>query len=116
MNEGYFTSWEYKPMDGLVQGYFSIGPNNMFASERKLNHKIRLPMTVEKTKTHTTADTTCVKWPKQIWNIAGINLEPTICTSHSGPNSPPSRKKVILFIISKLNIMFVNKLTRAHSA
>lgn len=43
MNEGHFTSWSYKPKDGLVYGYFSVGPNTVFGGRLKLNSRKRMP-------------------------------------------------------------------------
>lgn len=43
MNEGLFTQWHYKPIDGLVSGNFSIGPNSVIYRQ-KFNTKSRMPM------------------------------------------------------------------------
>lgn len=44
MNEGHFTSWSYKPKDGLVQGFFDIGPTTIFPASLKLNPRSNMPI------------------------------------------------------------------------
>uniref|UniRef100_A0A1L8E5W6 Putative vp n=1 Tax=Haematobia irritans TaxID=7368 RepID=A0A1L8E5W6_HAEIR len=44
MTEGLFTTWSYKPTDGLVAGYFDTGPLSLYNDKMKFNQHMVMPL------------------------------------------------------------------------
>ncbi len=75
MNEGHFTSWSYKPKDGLVAGYFDVGPLSLFNSRMKINQKLKMPL--QSASFTTDLSSFSMKPPLGIYNTGGqdVNME-----------------------------------------
>lgn len=65
MNEGHFTTWSYKPRDGLVYGYFSVGPNSLFGSRLKFNNRKKMPTQMTPTTSLQTNQMIAPSWGLQ---------------------------------------------------
>lgn len=76
MNEGLFTTWNYSPSDGLIQGYFSIGPATIWQTYNKTNHRKNIPLIYSGT-TNDLDDTTNTgyQYGRALTNSEGQSVE-----------------------------------------